>query len=47
MDPNDENTTHRLWRGLRKPSLGVVFWSLMAALAVIALATGARLLALG
>jgi len=46
MDPNDDNTTHRLWRGLRKPTLGVVFWSLMTALAVIAVAAGVRVLAL-
>jgi hypothetical protein len=47
MDPNDENTGHRLWRGLHKPTLGVVFWTLIAALAVIAIAAGARVLALG
>lgn len=46
MDPNDDNTSHRLWRGLHKPTLGVVFWTLMAAVTLIALVAGARIAAL-
>ena len=45
MDPNDDFTTHRLWRGLHKPSLGQTLWLPAAAVLALLLAAGAASLA--